>query len=594
MTLPQTRNILVGYLARGRSADAIAFFVDILDRNRGRWSAETAEGFAWLFVQYRQPALVRRAAAELHGHGFVMSTAYTSKLLRMHQNELVYEPEALAQVLEWLSYGLVREKHAGRSVDEGMLETVLDTLKRMGRTDWLEQVFKAYSDTLKPGETGSARLWSLRIGASLLDGDLRTAEKHFHSWRTGAVSESSPPSAAPYLVLLAYHAAKVRSAPVSRDPAYRFLALCHHDKVPLSCGYLDLLLRVELFRKRYSSFWGLWRAFDDPHLGLRRTRVSWLLAIRAQARSTAAARALTTRASSASPLHRLVPFAYKAASTPSSRALFRQLLADRLAHTFHRPFRRLPTHGNDSLDGAEVLNGFLERFIAERDWPAATVVLETFRVHRVEPDFRTHGNVVLGVVNQWRRGKVAHGHLDDPLGTAAASSDGPHAFEDPQLAHASRSGLAGIRSDREGLELVRKILDGRKMRLNLWRRSEVASPEEGQTAVGGFLRLIDDDGAEDELDNPAPVTSRWMAQRERRDLEYLIALLRRCEGGDEAEWPRIMAETREEMLPPPKDTRAPEAESNPVGRKMQRESRGKRHRAAMREAARHRKEKQSG
>ncbi|POY70615.1 hypothetical protein BMF94_6393 [Rhodotorula taiwanensis] len=579
-TPAQIRNILVDKLATDRNSEAIAFYVDLLERKRGNWSAETAEGYAWLFVKYRQAALARRAADAMHDHGYLISTSFASKLLRMHLNDLVYEPEALAKVLEWLSAGLVREKEGGVPVDERMLETVLDALKRMGRSDWLEQVFKAYRDTLDPGEVGSARLWRLVIGAKLLDGDVRTAEQYFDTWRAGHMAQRSadrvePPPSAPYLVLLSHYALQVRSGPPSRDPAYRFIALCHHDKIEVSSQYLDLLLRVELARKQLSSFWGLWRAYRA--LGLERSRSAWLLAIRARGTSRPSARQRFVLGPT--PLYRVVPFQYMSAAGPPARSLFRLFLKIRLEQTGRRPSLRLPNTRPDAMLGPDVLNAFLIDFIAHQDWPAAALVLETFRVHRVEPDFQTHGNVVLGVVKQWRRGKV-QGQLDGP----GAGGDQPphlmgeiHAFEDPQVRQAEAArGLVSARSEQEGLEMIQSILERREMRLRYWTRptGEANEDTRAQSTPDNAADAVDDVGG-------PTLTPSWMAQRERRDLDYLAELLRRCQGVDEPTWARTMATTREEVLPARK-RRQSTPESRGSAHPQQVATRGKRHRAAMR------------
>lgn len=581
----QIRNILVDYLANGRNADAIAFYVEMLQQHRGDWTAQNAEGFAWLFVQYRQADLARHAAAKLHDQGFAISTALASKILRMHKDELVYEPESLALVLEWLSQGLGREKRAGTAVDEGMLETVLDALKRMGRTDWLEQVFGAYRDTLEVGEVGSARLWSFVIGAKLLDGDVRAAERLFDAWRAGyhashsstSAQQTSPPPA-PYLVLLAHYASRPHSGLASRDPAYRFIAICRSDGIKISSDYLDLLLRTELLRKQHSSFWGLWQAYDDPALGLVRSRATWLLAVRAKMRAHDSHRDSPKRM--ASPMRRLVSFTYEPTRAPSSRQLFKRLIRQRLIQTGHRPTRRLCTAKMDPFVSADVLNLFLEHFVATRDWQAATVVLETFRVHRVEPNFRTHGNVVLGVVKQWRRGKVP-GALDyaGPTG----DDDALHAFDDPQVREAEERGFSAVRSQQQGLDLIRKILEQRKMRLGLWSRDDGGQGAQPETPSGNGGGSPGPEG--DELDHPAAVTSRWMAQRERRDLEYLVSLLRRCEGVDEKEWDRLMVKTRKEILPQRRP--APRLTQSTQPDKAKIYTRGRRHRAAVRAARLH-------
>ncbi|GAA5978555.1 hypothetical protein JCM10908_004402 [Rhodotorula pacifica] len=582
----QIRNILVDYLARGRNADALAFYVEILKQHQGDWSAERAEGFAWLFVHYRQPDLARHAAAAIQEQGFLISTAFASKILRMHKDELIFEPEALARVLEWLSEGLARDRRAGAVVDEGMLETVLEVLKRMGRSDWLEQVFKAYRDTLDEGEIGSARLWSFVIGAKLLDGDVREAEKLFDTWRTGYQanqSAASPPPPAPYLVLLAHYASRPYSGPSSRDPAYRFIALCQSDELELASDYVDLLLRTELSRKQHTSFWSLWKAYDDTTRGLTRSRATWLLAIRAKMYMDKSDR------DTASPLRRLVPLRFEQARAPTSRQLFRQLLQQRLAQVGNRPTRRLPNSTADPFITADVLNLLLEHFVATRDWQAATVVLETFRVHSVEPDFKTHGNVVLGVVKQWRRGKV-RGRLED-FGEGGVFVDeggggDQHPFDDPQVLRARQRGFASVRSQQQGLELIRKILDERKMRVGLWTREADAS--EAHANEVHLSPTASPQEQKDDLDTPAPATSRWMAQRERRDLEYLTLLLQRCEGVDEEDWNRLMVKAREEILPAPRAVRSSNAaqrarpmEPRPV------KSRGARYRARLRERRLH-------
>ncbi|BGP37981.1 hypothetical protein JCM10449v2_001908 [Rhodotorula kratochvilovae] len=546
LSLAQIRDAMVDALGRRHPRKAMQIYLEVLAR-RGdnRLSSRTVDGFAWLFCQYRQPALARQAAAAMQEQGYIVTPRLASRLLRISHHDLLLQPDVLAKVLGWISEGIVREKKGGKDVDEGMLETVLDVLKRMGRSDWLLDVFKAYRGTLDAGQAGSARLWAIAISAKTNEGDVRTAQKLFSEWRALYVAQrrmavsrcnsssitpppaEPPPPPDPYLALL-HHFSVGTTYIAARDPAYKLVAVATEHGLAPSTDYLNALLRTELHRKRWTSFWGLWAQFDA--LSLARDPSSWSLAIKAKLWHDVARRQRGRL--HASPLHGVAPFAYAEQPAPPARALFRAALAARLHATGHRPSRALSTKQPDAL-GPATLNAFLELFVSRGDFSAAAVALETFGVHRFEPDARTHAAVVLGVVRLWERGRLRAELLDRDSGGGNAD---PY-DEAAQERRRRRAAMGGP----QGVELIRRILEGRKMRVGLWTgppAGEETAAEEGGLPV-----------EEEEKEDAPPSAPAWMAQREMRELGYLATLLRRCAGLSEAEWGALMAKTRVEMLP---------------------------------------------
>ncbi|GJN88558.1 hypothetical protein Rhopal_001524-T1 [Rhodotorula paludigena] len=535
-------------------------YLEALTRKEHPLSAESAHGYAWLFCRYRQPELARQAAVAMHDRGLAVSPALAGKILRMSHRELVFQPDALARVFAWFNDGLARETADGVPVDTDMLETTFDVLKRMGRSDWLDQIFASYRRTLKTGEVGSPRLWSLAISSKTHENDYRAAERLFEEWRSlqlaarnrsasqascsdsvSTASAPAPPSE-PYLALLSYYGAATSSHIAARDPAYRLVALAVGDGVVVSTNFLNALLRIELHRSRFASFWGLWAQFES--LKLKRDRVSWQLAVRAKSWIENMRRKRGRVHNS--PLHEHLPFTYEEAFGPSSRDLFRSIIENRLAETGHRPSRLLSTKQPDHLTSS-LLNSFVDLFIARRDYQAAVVVLETFSVHRLEPDQHTHGSVVLGVVRQWQRGQLR--------GRSLVGDESPASSAPPKQGRAPYMDLGALEREEEqrrrgailggpqGVDLIRRILEGRKMRVGLW----------GSPASSGTVGDGEGKGEESAAEAADEVSARpppaWMVQRELRDLGYLVQLLRRCTGLSEAEWGKAMVDTRREMLP---------------------------------------------
>ncbi|GAA6056415.1 hypothetical protein JCM3770_000691 [Rhodotorula araucariae] len=542
LTLAQIRDAMVDAFTRRQPRRAMQVFLNVLAR-RGddRLSSRTVDGFAWLFCQYRQPALAGQAAAAMQEQGYTVTSRLASRILRISHHDLVLQPDVLAKVLGWISEGIVREKKGGKAVDEGILETVLDVLKRMGKSDWLLDVFKAYCGTLDDAQAGSPRLWAIAISAKANEGDVRTAQKLFSDWRaryvvqqrtrdTAPTTGRPPPPPDPYLALL-HHFSAGTTYIAARDPAYKLIAVAtEHGLVP-STDYLNALLRTELHRRRWASFWGLWAQFDV--LSLARDPSSWALAVKAKLWHDSARRQRGRL--HPSPLHGVVPFAFLEQPAPHARALFRTALAARLAATGCRPARVLSTKQPDIVTPA-LLDAFLELFVGRRDYFAAAIVLETFGVHRVEPDARTHAAVVLGVVRLWERGQLRTPLVDEGDGNGAGTYD-----EAAQERRRRRAAMGGP----QGVELIRRILEERKMRVGLWTGSAAPSTGEESTAVAR------EGAAQGDEEEAPPNPPAWMMQREMRELGYLATLVRRCAGLSEAEWDPLMAETRAEMLPGP-------------------------------------------
>jgi len=468
------------------------------------------------------------------------------------------------RVLRWIQVGIEREKREGKEIDENMIETVMDVLKKMGRNDWSQQVFEAYRGTLEQGKIGSARLWAQAIAAQAAAGDVMKAQLLFKDWRTGYLavrgsrpeeSKSSSPPEPPYLALLNHFAVNSPPLPASKDPAYLLLQLTKHDRLAPSTAFLNALLRTELSRKRFSSFWGIWHLFDHADAtsqGVVRDAASWKLATRAKLVSDQTRR--QRGRIHHSPLLDLSPLPYTESYTPSSRSLFAQLLATRLVLTSNRPSLRLPTPQPDPLasstsnstisSSATLLNSFLSLFLSNQDYPSAIVVLETFHVHRIEPNSSTHSTVVLSIIRLWEKGKLSNkgdGREEEDL------FGGTLGIEEKERRRRSR-----VERNLKGplaIEAIRKILEARKIRVGLWRGKSI-DQEGGEGEEGEGARESPPD---------------WMVQREMRDTSYLVDLLQRCSGLEKEEWSQALENTRRELLPQKKTESAVEGDEEDGG-----------------------------
>lgn len=617
---------MIEHLSRSEPRRALDKFKRHLDRPDQSHSARTLEGLAWTFFSYRQPRIAFEAIELLADRGYAVSTRLAAKLLRSYGTELLFDHGtrgSLATVLEWIKCGIERDKDAaaGTTVDENVLATVLDALKRIGRADWSAQVFEAYRETLKRdrGEVGHASVWAAAISAQAAGGDVMAAQLLFRDWRTRrleaeaakmsrerdngeSVSCPAPPPEQPYLALLNHFALNSPPMPASKDPAYLLLELTKFDRLPPSTAFLNALLRTELSRKRFSSFWGIWTLFDDAELGstsaVTRDHSTWKLAVRARLVSNESRRQRGRLHHS--PLSNLSPVPYRECHTPTARSLFSRLVSDRLDLTSRRPSLRLSTSKPDPLAATPtsssrvgspvshsassvrdqaattLLNSFLSLFLARQDFAAAVVVLETFHVHRVSPNPTTHSSVVLSIIKLWEKGKLYGGGRDRRTRGGRASEDlldlvGGGTLRDDQLERERRTRVSKHFQGDLAIEAIRQMLERREFRINLWQRGTAPSlssspAQEGEDSPENELVGTDNVdelragengedgdaqgthlGDRDDDDGPP----EWMLQREVRDTKYLMELLERCSGMERDEWSAMLAETRKELLPAP-------------------------------------------
>ncbi|KAK4705625.1 hypothetical protein P7C70_g563, partial [Phenoliferia sp. Uapishka_3] len=235
------------------------------------------------------------------------------------------------------------------------------------------------------------------------------------------------------------------------------------------------------------------------------------------------------------------------------RALFSSILTADLLNRSHRPSLILPTT-QSNLICTTTLNDLLTLFISRKDWMTATLVLETFRVRRIEPNAATHSGVVLGVLKKWEEGKIRRGRLAEERGLV----DRFEAVDEGQ-----RMAEGGEKS----LEMLRRLLRGRQMRMKLWVKKPTPTTIEEESSIGGevdneeleddveaTIEMVPHDRDSKHVEEAASTSEKlpppsWMLSRELRDLGYLISLLRRCSGLDDPDWAQGMARVRKEILP---------------------------------------------
>ncbi|GAA5992803.1 hypothetical protein JCM5350_002274 [Sporobolomyces pararoseus] len=577
------KTLLIEHLSRSRPRQALDLFLDHLEHPHQSHSGRTLEGLVWIFLSYRQPRLGLEAIDKMHKKGYQISSAMATKLLRSYGNELLFDGENLVKVLNWIKQGIRNndDGKGGGKVDEEMVETVIQVLKNMGRIDWSAQVFQAYRESLEEGTIGNAKLWAAAISAQAAGGDVMAAQLLFKDWRTRYLevhSDSLPPPEQPYLALLNHFAVNSPPMPASKDPAYLLLQLTKLDRLPPSTAFLNALLRTELARKRFSSFWGIWNLFDDGtnlDQGTFRDHSSWKLATRAKLVSDELRR--KRGRIHHSPLLNLSPLPYSETLTPTSRSLFSNLLSTRLELTSHRPSLRLST--SQRLDpfaasptssqspststtsplsvsveaSATLLNHFLSLFLSYQDFTAAIVVLETFHVHKISPNSSTHSTVVLSIIKLWEKGKLLPNYSRGTGGRGGGEQDGELLT---LFGEGTLGGIEGWERNRQrrvsknfkgdlAIEAIRRILESRKFRVGLWQR-DYYNDDSSRMRMGG----------EEESEEVGGVSGeeppKWMLQREMRDTSYLVDLLKRCSGLEEEEWQLALAKTRKELLPPSK------------------------------------------
>jgi len=150
------------------------------------------------------------------------------------------------------------------------------------------------------------------------------------------------------------------------------------------------------------------------------------------------------------------------------------------------------------------------------------VGLETFGVHRIEPDSVTHSIVVGGIVRRWEE------EMRDGEESGRRSRRG--------RGEGMVGGLEEGRGTGNPLVVMRRILERRETRIDLWTHTEASRDDDG-------------DG-----DGEGSQPREYMKVQELRDTGYLKDLLRRCDPfgrrATAAEWEATMSEFREGLLPP--------------------------------------------
>jgi len=594
-SISRIKTSMISHLSESRPQAALSLFLNHLSCSPSPHSdstGKTLEGLIWIFFQYRQPRLALVSIEQLNEKGFQISTRLATKLFKSFKNELMFDQNGnLVKILRWIQLAIQREgKEEGNKVNVQVVEVVIEVLKRMGRNDWSRQVFEAYRETLRDDQVGDPKLWASAISAQAAGGDVMAAQLLFKDWRTKYLalelqdsldsSPPPPPPEQPYLALLNHFAVNSPPLPASKDPAYLLLQLMKHDRIVPSTSFLNALLRTELLRRRFSSFWGIWNSFDNDYDNGRRGRFverdhsSWKLASRAKLISDESRRQRGRLHNS--PLLHLSPIRYTECHTPTSRALFSHLLSDRLRLTSNRPSLRLSTSHKDplkstptssklsssssssstSIDQASttLLNSFLNLFLSRQDYSAAVVVLESFHVHSISPNSSTHSTVVLSIIKLWEKGKLDHPN-SHPTSRGDQSSSllfgsGTIGIEGKESERRSRAIQNFKRGGHGAIEAIKKIIEQRKWRIGLWQQREQqrsASPEPTEE---------EEQQTENEAVGEEGEAPRWMLQREMRDTSYLVDLLRRCSGLEQGEWEQVLHQTRKELLPLGKRRRA--------------------------------------
>lgn len=523
LTTNQYKTNIIAHLSQAEPRRALHLFKQSLLHLATDHQVETTTGLIWLFFNYKENDIAFEAVVHLANQGYRVPATVSIKLLRSSYAHLLRNNDDLVKVIRWLEEGITLEAD---TMEESLVETVLELLMRSGRTDNMLQIFEAY---LKAKSTmGGNNCWCTVISALGENGDLASARDYFDRWRGLWREEHAGDTGAnipdrPYLSLLDQLTA---IEPSYSNAPYQFLSLLQHDNVPLSTSVFNSLLRLELSRRQYGSFWGLWSKMDQGNW--KKNESSWKLAIKARTWELASGRKRSR--SVKSPLQDLA--GYSSCRTPRMRLLFREFLIRHLLDTNHRPSLRLPT-SSATIMTASTLNSFLALFVSVADWEGATVVLQHFGVVRVEPNEKTHGNIVVSIIRAWEKRKLDR---DDPLEDALGME-------------------RKWRLDRVagGIEMLKRILASRKMRVVLWTEDPTSLPpvdpelseEEKEEKEESDVVI----SATEIFTAPRPPPG-WMVKQELRDTSYLIEFLQRCQGSDDKEWTEGLVQARLEILPP--------------------------------------------
>ncbi|SCV69011.1 BQ2448_2031 [Microbotryum intermedium] len=568
-TSPAELAFNLAHLLRGRQPKfALRVYLTELNQSPSFITLDNYVSLLRLFIEYGQIACALEAIKASRRKGWAIPASLAKLVIVNSASELVSNPAYLKTVVEWVKQSQEPIKEGiERSAEDRKLGAhfslaAMDALKRLGQGDAALEIFANHIDSAPEGEIGRAEMWAEAIRCKAFDRDIEGAQELFFRWRSLwfesrgsdtlpvvdiaetpsqgprkqlknnngrknlAISEFSP--AEPYLALLNFLAIATCRRPVDRDAAYSVISLLHQDSVRISTSVFNALLRVELQRARFTSFWGLIAKMVQG--GWQRDHMTWRLCIQAliqpQVRRessmlrTSSTRGLRTAhrpirvgVQPASPLQ--CEAGYPSQDPPTARALYRSFLDAHRAATGDKRLLVLPGVLKPIMT-AITLNTFLKLFLQRQDWIAVAHVLDAFKVYGLDPNERTHGQVVVGLVKLWERGKT--------LGMVEEEE----AMHSGQLTWNNRDRtLKAQRQSTRGMELIAKILQTRREKHAAWSEEAVSW----------------DDEASDEMTNVASgKTSERIATGELRNVGYLIGLLKTCSGASEGEWAKRMAE----------------------------------------------------
>ncbi|KAM0753893.1 hypothetical protein T439DRAFT_322778 [Meredithblackwellia eburnea MCA 4105] len=541
----QYKTIMTDYLQTRKPRRALALFRQYL-RNPAPESStsNSVEGLTWLFFDHGQPETALDAIYLMHVEGYRVPMQLAAQVLRLAKDDLVLHPDKLDTVMQWLKEGITGGT-GSVPVDHEIVETVLDVLGEMGKLEWLRAVFGAWLASPRGGRLGPGheRIWAKMITILGSLDDSEGASLMFNRWRTRWLeyNPTTPFPEEPYLANLRQLSVHCRNGRTSNSAAYKFLKVIVKDGLKPTTGLFNELMHLELTKRAYPSFWGLWhqmRDLNDAHQrsttspeshhtwdgsaasGPPRDGQSWFLAARALSMS-ASRRSRHRRLSTP-----LLDSSYHSPSIPPNHYdFFKRLLSMDLIRRGRRPSLNL-AKSSSPLVTVKVLNSVLRLFIKVQDWKASVVVLETFGVRRIEPNEFTHSIVVLGVVEAWERGR-----LQDRLREEEQAIVHNQSLDDG-------SGERWRRTQRreQGIAMVTEILKGRGTRMKLWTST---SRDDGES-----LEKEKEEYLEEDLEPP-----EYLQSRELRDLGYLKEVLRRCEGLSPPDWGQQLSLTRSQLIP---------------------------------------------
>ncbi|SCZ96603.1 BZ3500_MvSof-1268-A1-R1_Chr4-4g07469 [Microbotryum saponariae] len=564
----------LAHLLRGRQPKyALHVYLTELSRSPSFVSSENFVSLLRLFIEYGQISCALEALKASRRKGWAIPASIAKLVITNSASQIVSNPAYLETLVEWVKQlQEPTEDEMERSAEDRKLGAhfalaAMDALKRVGQSDAALEIFANHIDSAHEGDIGRPEMWAEAIRCKASDRDIDGAQELFFQWRTlwfeSRVSETLPvlettesslhrrskglmthtggqdltilesPPAEPYLALLNFLAIATYRRPAERDAAYSIVSLLHQDRVRLSTPVFNALLRVELQRAHFTSFWGLLARMMQG--GWQRDHMTWRLCIQALIQPQVRRESSMLRASSSRGLrtahrpnrveaHRASPLqreaGYPSQDPPTARALYRSFLDAHREATGGKRLLVLPGLLKPIMSTI-TLNTFLKLFLQRQDWVAVAHVLEAFKVYGLDPNERTHGQVVVGLVKLWEKGNVV-GIIEEE-----------DAMDRGQLTWDNRERtLKAQRQSTNGMQLIARILQKRREKHAAWDKEAVSWDEEA---------------GDEKINVASGKTPERVATKELRDVGYLIDLLRSCSGASEDEWVQLRAEALNEF-----------------------------------------------